>query len=336
LKAEALKAFMATLGVHNLHYAGGGWAQCSCPLAPFTHGSGKDTNPSFGVSVGEERSGYNCFVCSSGNLEQLVGTIEMHLAGRPELKARYNLVKAREILDVSDAGTMVLPDYEDIVPSPYSEYQEWPLWWLDEFTEWGNNTRSLAYVRHRQIDPTVATWFDLRYDSKRDKLVAPIWDVNGKLAGARGRRIELPGEVEPRSPLKHYDYAWNGVRNSHLIWYNERCFNLPGPLIVVEGQIDCMRVAKFYPKVVAVLSAKTTPYKMAKLSGIEQVILMLDGDVTGKAKRAEWAATLTRKGAQVGYLDVPEGVPSVLNPDKEAKDAGDLPDEVIETLLQGI
>jgi hypothetical protein len=321
---EQVKAFMATLGVFNVQYSGHGWAQASCPLAPFTHKGGKDSTPSFGIHVSDtETSNYNCFVCNSGSMSALVGTLDMYLANRPELRHRYNLAKAREILAAEESKALVLPDYEALVPSPYTEYQEWPMWWLETFPVWRMLKRSHDYVLHRNIHPDVADYFDLRYDADRDKLIAPIWDVENRLSGARGRRIELPGEVEPRTPLKHYDYSWNGVRNSHLVWFNERVMNMNGPMVIVEGQFDCMRVARYYPKVMAILSAKTTPYKMAKLSSEDEVLLMLDNDETGKAKLygqggdKGWIRNLMDKGVRVGVIELPEG----------AKDAGEAPEE---------
>lgn len=311
MKIEPLKAFMAALGVFNVNYAGGGWAQSSCPLAPWTHKSGKDANPSFGVSVGDGPSHFNCFVCSSGSLAELVQTIEMHLPTSSSLvRMRYKTVKAREILDASESDMAMLPDYEELVPSPYTQFQEWPEYWLQTFPKWDDLFEPREYVLHeRKLNQDTADAFDLRYDVDRSMLVAPIRDVEGRLCGARGRRIAGEG-------LKHFDYAWNNVRNSHLVWFNEMALDLLGPLVIVEGQFDAMRVWPHHPKVMAILSAKTTPYKMAKLTAMDQVVLMLDNDETGKQKTGEWAEYLQRKGVQVGIIELPEGV----------KDAGEAPE----------
>lgn len=321
MKLDHVKALLAALGVFNVTYSGGGWAQCSCPLAPFTHAHGHDANPSFGVSVGDDRSRFNCFVCQRGSLADLLGAVDLYLQQMPQYKSRYNLGKAREILGAEEANIPVLPDYEELVPSPYTAYQAWPEWWLEQLPPWDVSGRSYDYVLHRGIS-CAATHFELHYDAKKDMLVAPIRNIAGELAGARGRAIELPGESVAKQ-WRHFDYAWNGVRNSHLIWFNETALDLPGPLVIVEGQFDAMRVWPHHKKVMAILSAKATPFKMAKLTGEDAVVLMLDNDLTGKTKTAEWAEYLQRKNVQVGLIDLPEGV----------KDAGAASEEWLHKVL---
>lgn len=333
MKLEHLKAFMACLGVYNIHHTGGEWAQCSCPLAPMTHGKGSDANPSFGVSVGEGQSAFNCFVCRKGHtLAELLGIVEMLLPKWPLLKPRYNIAKAREILDAEESNIALLPEYAELVPSPYTEWREWPHWWLDSFQPVNMSKRATKYLDYRQITTGTRGDFKLRYDPARDMIVCPFFDHEGRLAGARGRLITLPGELDHKK-LKHYDYAFNGVRNSHLTWYNEQVLDAKGPMLIVEGQFDVMRVWPHYAKVMAILSAKAPIYKMRKLTGEDQVVLMLDGDDTGQTKQVEWATYLHKRGVQVGYLPLPPGVPSILDPTKEAKDAGDLPDDVLAELL---
>jgi DNA primase len=213
----------------------------------------------------------------------------------------------------------VLPDYEELVPSPYLAYQEWPEWWLDEKMPWSHHMMAKQYVEKRGLDTLTANHFDLRYDEERKMIVCPFRDVNGKLSGARGRHLYDYG-------LKHYDYAWNGVRNSHLVWFNEQALNRAGPMVIVEGQFDCMRVWAYHRKVMAILSAKTTSYKMAKLTAEDTVVLMLDNDPTGRQKVHEWTQYLGRKGVQCGVIDLPEGV----------KDAGEAPEEWLKETFENL
>ena len=323
MQIDQLKAFLSTLSVYNLNWGGSKWAQCSCPLAPFTHKSGTDSNPSFGVTVGDEPSNFNCYVCAKGTLADLVGQLMLYCQKYPEQAYRYDLAKAQEILQHEHDKITVLPEYKEMVPSPYVEFQEWPEYWLEDYLPWEQHYRSKEYVLfERRVHYSVADIFGLRYDPAKDMVVSPFRTASGKLAGARGRAVDADCDKKWR----HYDYPWNKVRNSGLVWFNERALNLPGPLVLVEGQFDCMRIWPFYKKVMAILSAKTTLYKQRKLTACDQVVLMLDDDKTGQDKTQEWIRYLSGHGVQVGVLSVPEGV----------KDAGECHDSVLKELFAGI
>ena len=42
-----IKSFLKALGEPNVEPVDKGWTMCCCPLAPFTHRSGKDSHPSY-------------------------------------------------------------------------------------------------------------------------------------------------------------------------------------------------------------------------------------------------------------------------------------------------
>lgn len=292
---------MGALGIHNVNYSGGAWAQCSCPLAPFTHKGGRDSRPSFGVSVGEERSHYNCFVCSSGTLEALLGDLEMRARGQTHT---YDFAAARLFL-AEESKIAVLPPYEEFVPSPYKAFEAWPEWWIEQYPTWSGVAKYL--YNERNLDFSTCEHFGLRWDARREMVIAPVRTADGVLAGARGRYI---GKDE--TALKHYDYEHRGIRNTHLVWFNEPAFNLDGPLLLVEGQFDAMRVWRHHPKVIALLSSKTTPFKMKKVYGQREVVLMLDNDQTGRRK--VWGGDgdefglvhdLQRRGIRVAVVEYP-------------------------------
>lgn len=322
MKIEQLKAFLSTLGVHNVSYTGGLWAQASCPLSPFTHHGGHDNNPSFGVTVGEDTSHFNCYVCSKGSLEELVQTLELYCKNQPQLAYRYNLLNARSILTQEATGVINLPEYAELTPSPYGEFQEWPEWWLDEYALYNDFTPSLNYVVSRGVWATAAKYFELHVDLEKHRVICPFRTASGRLAGARGRSFD---EGCPKH-LRHYDYQWNMNRNTAVTWHNESAFNLPGPMLIVEGQFDAMRIWPFHQKVMAILSAKTTPYKMRKLTACDSVVLMLDNDKTGQEKTQEWLRYLVKKGVHTGTIDIPEG----------RKDPGDCSDEELKIALTGL
>jgi hypothetical protein len=242
----------------------------------------------------------------------------MYTAGGPH---KYDFKAARLFLE-DESKIAVLPPYEEFTPSPYEEFHEWPEWWLSQYADWRFRG---DYVREvRRLSDETADDFGLRWDPERQMLVAPVRTVDGVLAGARGRYVGVD-----KTKLQHYDYPYRGFRNTHLVWFNERALNLDGPLLIVEGQFDAMKAHPFWPKVMAILSAKSTPYKMKKVYGQREVLLMLDNDVTGRQKmygtREESGLIhdLQRRGIRVAVIEYPtmdENHPAYF------KDAGDAPD----------
>ena len=147
-----------------------------------------------------------------------------------------------------------------------------------------------------------AQQFDLRYDPKRQMIVAPYRDVFNRLAGARGRSITHEG------PGKHYDYTYQNVNNARLCWYNEPVLNLSGPVVVVEGQFDCWKTVQAYPKTVANLTAKPTIEKMKKLGDSGIVIQIPDRDNAGQESVYRYAKLCHQLGLDHRPIWLDEGV----------------------------
>jgi hypothetical protein len=293
VNVEHSKALLQALGAKiSTIKADGKWLRCSCPLARWRHQNHKDSNPSFALSLDEtERAYFHCFTCESGSAEELVQTIEMYSRGDPELAHLYNFKRAHEILDNQELLLPDMPDYDPDAPaSDKKPFVAWPETYLQSFMKAMSVPIAVDYLlrpqtevnefgqKCRGIAPETASYFDLRYDHSKGMVVFPYRDVNGKLAGMRGRSL-----VEHM----HHDYTWyNGnekINNASLVWYNEPMFNLPGWVVVTEGQMDCARVAVHFPKVVANLTGKPVLSKMDKLVGwAEGTILIPDNDATGE------------------------------------------------------
>jgi DNA primase len=109
-------------------------------------------------------------------------------------------------------------------------------------------------------------------------------------------------------PLKHHDYTWSQVNNAGLVWFNEQVLQLPGWVVVVEGQIDAMRIHMGYEKVVANLTAKPTDEKLVKLLSADGVILIPDTDSTGEASVARYQAYMNRYKHPFKILRLPAEV----------------------------
>ena len=267
--------FLQALGVHNAKLRNGVWLTGSCPLAKWMHQSQKDSSPSFAIKVepGEE-SMFHCFGCKSGKLLDLVQRLEFyaHVDGTTK---QYAFTQARQVLENETVEVLPLPEYSEF-GRPGQEFQEWPEWFIDSFLDVTLSAHGMGYLKSRGVSPEQALLRGLRYDTNRRMVVFPFHNVYGKLAGARGRSI-VSGTKNP-----HYDYTWNKVNNTRLVWYNEPVLQQLEPVAVVEGQFDCLRVARVYPIVVANLTAKATQEKLRKLGQAPMVILFPDNDLAGE------------------------------------------------------
>ena len=291
MNLETASALLEALGSKMVGHSGV-WARGPCVLAPWLHKNGKDSNPSFGLLVEEGTAPrFHCFTCESGSLAHLLQLVEFRNQQTPG-HFHGDLSKAREIVEHAESELPMLPAYSEFGHQPKKIFEELPAYFLDTFTPLELSPRATAYCAQRDLTPAEILKYKLRYDPERDMLVFPYWDVFGRFAGVRGRRVTLTGEAQS-SGVGHHDYIVNGVNNSGFTFYNEECLNLPGPVVVVEGQIDCIKVARIWPKTVGNLTAKPIMAKVGKLGQSDSVILLLDGDAAGRAGTEKFKHLLT-------------------------------------------
>lgn len=316
---EQIKQFMYTLGCDQVHEAVD-WIRGTCPLAPFLHSSGKDTNPSFGIKEEIGGAHFHCFTCLSGTPESLVQTLEMYLREQPQYKDRYDLASAKHILENQALNVYKLPDFEAVQQG--HQFSEWGTWILDKFPSAMNAQRALDYLMnpkplpHEERQPhhgrgltmEEVIYWGFRYDPTRDMVVVPFYNHHGKFAGMRGRSI-LGG--------LHHDYTFNHVNNTQLCFLNEQCFQNDEPVVVVEGQFDVAITSRVYPNTVGNLTARMSAEKIRKLSTLDSVILMLDNDDTGRRATEKIAEILVSNGVQVGVAELKGGK----DPDQAGEDA---------------
>jgi DNA primase len=183
-------------------------------------------------------------------------------------------------------------------------FDEWPAYWPSTFESPHQYPQAYAYLQARRVSDKTIEKQGLRYDPAKQMIVAPYWNVYGKLAGARGRSID------PNCPkeYRHHLYKYNGKHNCTLCWYNEMALNFPGPVVVVEGQFDCWRVEEGFPKVVANLTAKPSREKLKKLGDSDLVIQIPDNDQAGEASVQTYAKACSAIGVEHRVLRLPEGL----------------------------
>lgn len=320
--AQAVQ-FLTALKCKHVKIKNNGWVEAACPLAPWTHKSGKDSNPSFGVTIDPgKRSYFSCFSCMKGSVEELVQLIALYAK---ETIADYDIAQAHALID-DELKVLPLPEYGSKLN--VQVFEEWPKYWLDAYVEIEYHEQKLpalsnspwTYLALRKVPVEIVHAFKLRWDDYRKMVVAPYWDVFGRFAGARGRSI-LP---DTSGPQKHFDYSWNGRNNSRLVWYNEQCLHMPGPVVVVEGQFDCWRTSQAYPKVVANLTARPMLEKLKKLGDSPFVIQIPDRDDAGIMSADLYAQLCKKLGIRYKRLTLDDGV----------KDPDDCHPEYLKTKIQ--
>jgi 5S rRNA maturation endonuclease (ribonuclease M5) len=329
---DAATKLLEMLKAHPVPYQGGTWVKAPCPLARWTHQHGHDSNPSFGISVEPgKRSHYHCFACSGGSLQELVDRLVMYTQQYcPDQLQHYPLKQIYQIVEDEELTVLPLPEYSELAPSPFAEFQEWPAYFVEAFTPWNYSKECVDYMKTRGITKEQAMAHNLRWDAQKKMVVFPYSNVYGKLAGARGR------SADPNVPKhkKHYDYTWNDVNNASLVWYNEEVFNNEQPIVVVEGQFDCLAVERCYPNVIANLTATPSPFKMKRLQGAEGLIFMTDNDKAGDTAREKYVAYAQQHKIPHVVVELPKDYDSEGNFIKQ--DPGSLGTDWIRTELQKI
>ena len=291
--------FLEALAAKPDAYAGGGWVRCSCPLAPWTHKNGKDSNPSFAVSVGEgKESHFNCFSCQSGRVEQLLQTLEFYNQKTPTGK-QYNFAVARALLETEALDVFPLPEYSEFPSNEFSEFFEFPDYFIENYPLAIDCQEAATYLANRDVTLEQATAHELRWDESMGMVGFPFRTVYGKLAGMRGRCVREYG-------LQHYDYSFNKNNNTNNTWYNEQVLENEQPLVIVEGQFDCLAVERAYPNVLANLTARPMIGKLRKLQGCSGVIMMLDGDKTGIEATKSFIKYFDQHKIDCAVIEIPE------------------------------
>ena len=315
MTTEQVLAFLDALRVKNVFVKDNGWVVGSCPLAKWLHKHHVNQSPSFALSVNPgSRSHFLCFACRQGSAEELLHSIEMYSHNSKD----YDFVRCHQLLS-EEQFVLPLPAYGEF-HHPVQIFTEWPQYWLDSFQKVGWVDDAYKYLTHRGVNQTTMEQFDLRWDTKRRMVVAPYRDVFNRLAGARGRAID--DDVKQ----KHYDYSFQNQNNARLVWFNEQVLNLPGAVVVVEGQFDTMKTVQAYPKVVAALSSKPPLEKMKKLGDCVTVIQIPDRDDAGEQSITVYAKFCRQLGLTHKVLWLDEG----------AKDPDDCAVEYLRDRIQSL
>jgi DNA primase len=164
-----------------------------------------------------------------------------------------------------------------------------------------------SYRARRGMDPTTVGHFGVGYYGARGlmsgRIAIPIHDHQGRLVASCGRAVD---GADPR-----YRFP-AGFQKSQVVFNYHRARAVgEDPVIVVEGFFDCMRVHQAgFPCVVALMGACLAAMQKALLaSQFSRVVLLLDGDPTGRHTTVQIARDLRSVCAVTEVLLPPEQQP---------------------------
>lgn len=161
--------------------------------------------------------------------------------------------------------------------------------------------RNHPYLAQREIDPATAAEFGVGFypgpGLMSGRIVIPIRNLHGQLVAYAGRALD---DRPPKYKLPA------GFRKALELFNLQRAVAAGSKtVIVVEGYFDCMRVHQAgFPWVVALMgSSLSAMQESALLCHFDRIVLMLDGDVAGRAASQAIAARLGgRRPLQVVHV----------------------------------
>lgn len=247
MTSDELYQTLSELGLEKLRLGNGNYMAC-CPFH-------EETRPSWGISV-EHPHIYGCFGCGAkGNLHTLLSAL-----------SNKSQKVIRALCAMGDADKR-LATFEDYKPAQRELSEE-------ELFPFVLAPRALFYLFKRGIPFDLAKRAGCLYDHTQDRVLFP-WRINGQLVGLTGRSIK-------QSQIKTLPY-FNTKKGSLL--YLPFGKLEPMTLVLVEGEIDALKVVKAGWKNVAACSFGRFTDAQALMilkAGVRDLVIFTDNDETGE------------------------------------------------------
>ena len=281
---EELSVILNEMGVDTstLRPSSPNQIQIPCVLAKWFHKSGSDTHPSLSIRYNDPSKPtlFKCFACkeqgklwqlvdSYGNLSEKESAKKLALAlvnaDRPTLASRFqNLAK--------DFDEWVKPPEDQTMRAVHEQL-------LDRFCPAWSNEKSRNYLLSREVESEMTRFFDLRYDTRQNRILFPVRNINKELVGFVGRAI---GKEQPR----YYNYL-NFMAGNTLGGIDKYEQGYSTKVILVEGFFDLLRCYKYWSPScdwIALCSwrAEITNFQANLLQGLDSTIqVWYDQDTAG-------------------------------------------------------
>jgi DNA primase len=267
----------------ELRWSGKNQGRGRCPIH---RGDGRDA---FHVNLA--RSVFHCFACDAG------GTV-LDFVAAMEHCSLFEAAQRLEAIMGSSAPPILPPNEKELVTE--RRRVSAPL----NFALTGIDCAH-PYLAERGIAEKTAVEFGAGFYAgsglMHGRLVVPIHNAAGELIAYCGRSVD---QTQPRYRVP------KGFAKSEVLFNMHRAAATgETSIIVVEGFFDCMKVHQAGIRSVVALmgSALYEPQCRALLRQFRQVILMLDGDITGRKASIAIAAKLG-PNCPVQVVDLAVGV----------------------------
>lgn len=274
-----------------------GWVVGSCPLAPWTHDSGIDRNPSFGIRIESGVPHAHCFSCLySGNLYDLLSRLRFHLQHDTEDRGIDLGAAMRALSGAEDETPPIRMGRDDDRPS---REEPWPEEWLHTFPRAIDMPRSSEpreFLIRRGIDDDMAEEMDIRYDGIRHRVCWPLRDFGGRLRGLVGRILE------GYEGGKYLNYP-RGQHRTADIWLGEESVDMDRPVLIVEGPTDLASVRRVAGNTLAALSAGISQYKADRLKLAGRIVTLFDQGAAGDLGRDRLVKLMPNTSILHAYLE---------------------------------
>ncbi len=294
MNQQQVRQFAKAVGT-KVESVSGEWARCKCPLARYTHDSGKDSNPSFAINYGDNiESAFNCYSCEGGSLHKLIVLLNDFGAKKPKV----DLKQAMKLWADEESGDapLVFMD-EEVAEHPLAD-KVWPESFLKSFFPAYKVPMARRYLSARNVSQKVTEALDIRWDGQRGTVCFPVRNWQGQLVGLRGRYVDSD------EGSRYHDYGYRGNRNK-LPWYGEHTIDLDKPVLMVESVFDYASVCRVYVNILAPLTVGLSRDKCRRVNNAFEIYTLFDRGRGGDKGRNKLFEGLP--DSIVTHLEVPDG-----------------------------
>lgn len=255
-----------------------GWVSLRCPLAQWTHTTGRDSRASAGISIQPNNTSvFNCMTCHT----------KLPLQGLIARYAEYTGDDLEDLIaeleDEAYLGPRDIPAWgatrgtQEVEPVPLDKNI-----YLDLY----DSAAGHPYLASRGIDDETAELLQLKLDPAdpadgEERILIPVFGPNGDLFGFSGRATRNIPKTDKRT-LKVRDYA--GLKKAHnLLGSHLVATHKPPYILLMEGLFDYVNAwQQGYPGM-AVMHSTFTEHQARIVRDIGlPVYLFYDNDAAGK------------------------------------------------------
>lgn len=330
------------------------WVESSCPFEA-AHSSGRDSSPSFGVSINADgHSRWKCFVCGSGLLSDFVFRAISFSKTHPSQKAAERIEWLDKFIREHDVQleTSLSDRFKALPDDPMSlasfpaggkgkpaaqidhiarskECEETPESDLSTYFVYGDKMRSematwkdriFADKISRMEVPTAEAW-GIGYHRKKRRVSIPARDHFGRLLSISGRSVDYQKGVSKFPKFLHSE----GFRRDFILFGEHMLVparpdgDRPG--ILTEGFWEGMFLWQMgYRNIVGLLGTFPSGTQIAKLTTFfSRLAILPDGDDAGMEMAERVSEVVSRKIPTL-VCETPRGLD---------------PDEMLKTQIQG-